>query len=156
MEFHFLTIWMKKIKMVACRIKILILGKSRFLSLNYGIVDTYSPETITKLETQPRTPKPGTGHYIWCRPWRVRTFFFFLNSRKSHLPKTYYMGPGKRVKPRLSQALISSARPNSNLKGTYLLTRPTFNSLFLFFIYKKIRVSFGQSLKYWNYIIFLV
>jgi hypothetical protein len=51
------------------------------------------------LETQPRTPKPGTGHYIWCRPWRVRTFFFFLNSRKSHLPKTYFMGPGKRVKP---------------------------------------------------------
>ena len=64
MEFHFLTIWMKKIKIVDCRIKILILGKSRFLSLNYGIVDTYSPETITKLETQPRTPKPGTGHYI--------------------------------------------------------------------------------------------
>ena len=40
--------------------------------------------------------------------------FFFLDSRKPHPRKAHFVGPGKRVKPRLSQALTRGARPDSN------------------------------------------
>jgi hypothetical protein len=47
---------------------------------------------------------------IWLQPWNL----FFLDSRKPHSRKVHFMGPGERVKPRLSQTLTRGARPDSN------------------------------------------
>jgi hypothetical protein len=44
--------------------------------------------------------------------------FFFLNSRKYHPWKVYFMDPGERVKPRLSQAFTRDARLDSNSRFT--------------------------------------
>jgi hypothetical protein len=57
--------------------------------------------------------------------------FFFLDSRKPHLRKVHFVGPGERVKPRLSQAFIRGARPDSNLRlameiSSFLLLRYAF------------------------------
>ena len=51
-------------------------------------------------------------------------FFFFwirgnLTSRKAH-----FVGPGERVKPRLSQALTRGARPDSNTRPAVQISIP--------------------------------
>jgi hypothetical protein len=38
--------------------------------------------------------------------------------------KTYFMGPGKRIKPRLSQALTRSARPDSKSRPAVQISSP--------------------------------
>jgi len=43
-------------------------------------------------------------------------FFFFGFEETSLLRKAYFVGPGEEIKPRLSQALIRGARPDSNLR----------------------------------------
>ena len=58
-------------------------------------------------------------------------FFFFCNfilffwiRGNLILGKAYFVGPDERVKPRLSQALIRGARPNSNSRPTVQISSP--------------------------------
>ena len=53
---------------------------------------------------------------------RSKLFFYYL--RKSHLQKAYFVGPGERVKPRLSQALTRGARPDSNSRPAVQISSP--------------------------------
>ena len=41
-------------------------------------------------------------------------FFFFWIRRNPTSRKAHFVGPGERIKPRLSQALTRDARPDSN------------------------------------------
>jgi len=49
---------------------------------------------------------------------------FFFYSRKPYPQKSYFVGPSKRVKPRLSQALTRDARPDSNSRPTVQISSP--------------------------------
>jgi len=51
-------------------------------------------------------------------------FFFFLDSRKPHSPKTHFVDPGEGVKSRLSQALTRDARPDSNSRPAVQISNP--------------------------------
>jgi hypothetical protein len=52
------------------------------------------------------------------------SIFFFLDLRKSHPRKVYFVSPGERIKPRLSQALTRGARRDSNSRPAVQISSP--------------------------------
>jgi len=51
-------------------------------------------------------------------------FFFFWIRENPTSRKTHFVDPGKRIKPRLSQALTRSARPDSNSRPAMQISSP--------------------------------
>ena len=51
-------------------------------------------------------------------------FFFFWIRGNPTSRKTHFVGPGERVKPRLSQTLTRSARPDSNSRPAVQISNP--------------------------------
>jgi len=51
-------------------------------------------------------------------------FFFFWIRGNPTSRKAHFMGPGERVKPRLSQALTKGARPDSNSRPAVQISSP--------------------------------
>jgi hypothetical protein len=50
-------------------------------------------------------------------------FFFWIRGNPTPR-KAYFVGPGERVKPRLSQALTRGARPDSNWRPAVQISNP--------------------------------
>jgi hypothetical protein len=50
--------------------------------------------------------------------------FIFFDSRKPYPRKAYFVSPGKRVKPRLFQALTKGTCPDSNSKPAVQISNP--------------------------------
>jgi hypothetical protein len=55
---------------------------------------------------------------------RLFFFFFFFFLKKPTFQKTYFVGPGERVKFWLSQALTRGARPDSNSRPAVQISNP--------------------------------
>jgi hypothetical protein len=53
----------------------------------------------------------------------LQTLFFFIRGNLTPR-KVHFMGPGKRVKPRLSQTLTRGARPDSNSRSAVQISSP--------------------------------
>ena len=54
----------------------------------------------------------------------LQQYFFFWIRGNPTLRKMHFVSPGKRVKPRLSQALTRGARPDSNSRPAVQILSP--------------------------------
>jgi hypothetical protein len=54
----------------------------------------------------------------------IYIYIYFLDSRKPQSRKAHFVGPGKEVKLRLSQALTRGARPDSNSRPAVQISNP--------------------------------
>jgi hypothetical protein len=101
-----------------------------------------------------KTSQPNPMCYIYGFTFIEHFIYLFWIRENLIFWKAHFVGPGERLKPRLSQALIKDAHPDSNLRSVVHISNSlSSHHTYWEYLYRTRYLTWESLGKFWKYMI---